>query len=175
MKTSTFLTALAASASLLAAVTSATAQVGETRRSQSAEVVGFCDGFDQEAAFSNTENDVKSTASPGFVTMPSTLIDGGGSGGTTDLYTVTLSGEALISGGGNYQVQAQVSIDGGPFINMSPNQPSVFHSNNLREVHTMTWCRQINASTTDFRIVWRKNFGGTAFIDNYLMRVERSD
>ncbi len=174
MKTSKFVMALAASASLLAAVTAATAQVGDTRRAATNRAVGTCDGFAQEAVVTNTQNATQSTASAAFVTMPSTTIDGGGSGGGVDLYTVTLSGEALVTGGGNYEVQAQVSIDGGPYINMGPNQPDTFHSSTFRETHTMTWCREIDAGSTTFRIVWRKNGGGTAIIDDYLMRVERS-
>ena len=174
MKTSKFVMALAASAGLLAAVTAATAQVGDTRRAATSRAVGTCDGFAQEAILTNTQTTTQSTVSSTFVTMPSTTIDGGGSGGGVDLYTVTLSGEALTGGGGNYEVQAQVSVDGGPFFNMNPNQPDTFHSSGFRETHTMTWCREIDAGSTTFRIVWRKNGGGTAYIDDYTMRVERS-
>lgn len=174
MKKSAFVLAMATSASLLAAVTAATAQVGDTRRAATNRAFGTCDGFGQEAILTNTQNATASTTSASFVVMPSTTIAGGGSGDGVDLYTVTLSGEAFVGGGGNYEVQAQVSIDGGPFINMNPNQPDTFHSSAARETHTMTWCREIDANSTTFRIVWRKNGGGTAYIDDYVMRVERS-
>ena len=174
MKTSKLALALAASAGLLVAVTGATAQVGDTRSAPTNRAFGTCDGFAQEAILTNTQTTAQSTVSSAFVTMPSSTISGGGSGDGVDLYTVTLSGETYASGGGSIEVQAQVSINGGPFVNMSPNQADTFHSGNARQTHTMTWCREISANSTTFRIVWRKIGGGTAFIDDYTVRVERS-
>ena len=175
MKTSILSMALAASAGLLVAVTSATAQVGDTRTRAVSRALGTCDGFAQEAIITNTQTTLATTSSPAFVTMPSTtIIDSVGSGDGVDLYTVTLSGEAFATGGGSIEVQAQVSINGGSFVSMHPAQPVTFHSGNLRHTHTMTWCREIDANNATFRIVWRKAGGGTANIDNYLMRVERS-
>lgn len=172
MKISSFVLALAASASIFAVATGATAQ--DTRTAATNRALGTCDGFAQEAVLTNTQNAAAATTSGVFVTMPSTVISGGGSGGGIDLYTVTLSGEASAAGGGSYEVQAQVSINGGRYINMHPSQPNTFHSGNFRQTHTMTWCREIDASSTTFRIVWRKVGGGTAYIDDYVMRVERS-
>lgn len=174
MRKSAYFLALAASAGLVAAITGASAQVGDTRKAPTNRAVGTCDGFGQELVTTNTQNATQVTSSAVFVTMPTTTIAGGGSGDGIDLYTVTLSGEAYVSVGGNYEVLAQVSIDGGPFINMSPNQADTFHSGLPRQTHTMTWCREIDAGWTTFRIVWRKNGGGAAYIDDYTMRVERS-
>jgi hypothetical protein len=40
----------------------------------------------------------------------------------------------------------------------------------------MTWCKRLAAANgTTFRIVWAKLGGGVAILDDFLMRVERSD
>ena len=144
-------------------------------RGPAGRAVAFCDGFAQEAILTNTQNSPVSTASAAFVTMPNTTINGGGSGGGIDLYTVTFSGQASATGGGFWEIQAQVSVNGGAFIDMNPNDPNTFHSGNPAQTNTMTWCREIAAASTQFRIVWRKLGGGAAIVDDYLMRVERSN
>lgn len=132
-----------------------------------------CQGFAQEFVNTLTQTTAFSTASPGFVEMPSTRIAGGASG-DVDLYTVTFSGQASATGGGFWEIQAQVSVSGGPFLNMNPQEPDTFHTGNPAQTHTMTWCREISGTPT-FRIVWRKAGGGAAIIDDYTMRVERSN
>ncbi len=175
MKKSASLLLMAATAGLLGAFNAATAQVSDTRTAAINRAPGTCDGFGQEAVSTNTQNASTSTSSAVFGGLATTSIPGGGSGGGVDLYTITFSGEASASGGGSIEVQAQVSINGGAFINIEPVGPNTFHSGNAAQTHTMTWCREIVANSTNFRIVWRKVGGGTAFMDDYLMRVERSN
>lgn len=156
-----------------AAMPAASAQTERTARTAQNRAIAFCEGFAQEYVNTRTQNTAFSTSSASFVEMPSTRIAGGASG-DIDLYTVTFSGQASATGGGYWEIQAQVSINGGPFINMNPNEPDTFHSGNPAQTHTMTWCREISGTPT-FRIVWRKALGGAAIIDDYTMRVERSN
>ena len=157
-------------------MTSTYAQDADRRAAGTASrALVFCDGGAQEAIRTNTQTSATLTSSPSFVTIPNTGINGGGSGGTTDLYTVTFSGQASATGGGFWEIQAQVSVNGGSFTDLNPTEENIFHSGNAAQTHTMTWCREINASSTQFRIVWRKVGGGTANVDNYVMRVERSN
>ena len=181
---STFVQKLLAVTALVAAtaISSAAAQsdenggktaAGERGAASQAQVV--CDGGGQEAVFTNTQNLAASTASTVFVAIPTTTLPGGPSGGDPDLYTVTFSGEADGTVGGNWEIQAQVSINFGTYTDMNPVGPDTFHTGTLQGTHTMTWCRRLTASNTNFRVVWRKNGGGSAIVDDYLMRVERSN
>ena len=158
---------------LLGLAASASAQTERSARATESRAVGICEGFAQEYANARTQNSVVSTSSTIFVEIPTTRISGGASG-DIDLYTVTFSGQTSATGGGSIEVQAQVSINGEPFIPMSPNEPDTFHSGNPAQTHTMTWCREISG-TPVFRVVWRKVGGGAAILDDYLMRVERSN
>ena len=142
------------------------------------QVVPCFVGGAQESVNGTTRNFPTVTASALPVLMPNTTILGGGSGaaGTTDLYILTFSGEASATGGGSWLAQAQYNVNGGAFLPMNPVGPNTFHSGNAAQTHTMTWCKRIEASNvTNFRIIWSKVGGGTAIIDDYLTKVERSD
>jgi hypothetical protein len=183
MMRSTFVQKLLAVTALVAstAISSAIAQSDENggkraagERVAASQAVVVCDGGAQEAVFTNTQNLAASTASTIFAAIPNTTLPGGGSG-DSDLYTVTFSGEADGTVGGNWEIQAQVSVNFGPYTAMNPVGPDTFHTGTLQGTHTMTWCRRLTASNTNFRVVWRKNGGGSAIVDDYLMRVERSN
>jgi hypothetical protein len=142
------------------------------------QVVPCFVGGAQESVNGTTRNFPTVTASALPVLMLNTTILGGGSGaaGTTDLYILTFSGEASATGGGSWLAQAQYNVNGGAFLPMNPVGPNTFHSGNAAQTHTMTWCKRIEASNvTNFRIIWSKVGGGTAIIDDYLTKVERSD
>jgi len=125
----------------------------------------------------NTQNTLVSTASAAFVAIPSTTLPGFGSGGVgdSDAYTLTFSGEAGNTGGGSWDIKGQVSVNGGAFVDIDPVDANTFQSGNSRHTHTMTWCRRLEADSTDFRAVWRKVGGGSAIVDGYLIQVQRSD
>ncbi len=178
------LTVTAAVAGLLtlqATTNEATGQESRTptaageRTAQTATFV-TCDGGAQEAVFTNTQNAVTSTSGTRWAVLTSSIVPGGPSGGGADLYTLTLSGEFSSNSFGDIEAIAQVSVDGSRYVNMHPIGPNTMQMTTNRETHTMTWCRVLGASSsTTFRIVWRKLGGGTAYLDDYLVRVERSD
>ena len=170
-RTIKFLTLTAA----LAVFSSTAALAGESGRAS--RVLTFCSGGAQEFINGSTQNAAAAVnVAAGLQIMPFTSVAGGASGGDSDLYVVTFSGEASGNGGGFWTVQAQVNVDGGGFVNMDPIGPDTFHQGNPAVTHTMTWCRRINAAnTTVFRIVWQKFVAGNAIIDDYTMLVERSN
>jgi len=109
---STFVQKLLAVTALVAAtaISSGIAQSDENggkratgERGAASQALVECDGFAQEAVFTNTRNDLAITGSSGFVVIPDTTIPGGGSG-DADLYTVTFSGEASATLGGNWEI-----------------------------------------------------------------------
>ncbi|MGQ0483825.1 MAG: hypothetical protein ACT4SY_00515 [Hyphomicrobiales bacterium] len=171
-------TALAASTAISSAIALSDENGGRKAVGERGAVSGSlttCDGGSQEKVVTNTQNAPASTFSSVFVPIPSTTIPGGPSGGDADTYTVTFSGEADATVG-NWEIQAQVSVNGGVFVDMDPVGPNTFHTGTLRETHTMTWCKRLVATSgTTFRAVWKKNGGGAAIVDDYLMRVERSN
>jgi hypothetical protein len=136
-----------------------------------------CNGGAQEAVFTNTWNAPVNKAGAAPAPIPFTTLPGGGSGGgaDTDLYTVTFSAEADGTVGGFWTAQAQVSVNGGAFVDIDPVGPNTFLTGIDAQTHTMTWCRRLAANATAFRIVWAKFGGGVAIADDYLMRVERSN
>jgi len=171
--------ALVASAIIIPAIALADENGGKTAQGErggaTTASLSLCDGGAQERVVTNIQNAPASTASSSFVVIPSTTIPGGASG-DADTYTVTFSGEASATIGGNWEIQAQVSVNDGVFANMNPIGPNTFHTGNASQTHTMTWCNRFVASTNaTFRVVWRKVGGGTAIIDDYVMRVERSN
>ena len=147
-------------------------------RTSGSRALTFCDGGAQEAVLTNTQNTQVTTASGVFVPIPSTTLPGGSSGaiGDTDAYTLTFSGEAGNTGGGSWEIKGQVSVDGGPFVDIDPVDSNTFQSGNPRQTHTMTWCRRLAAPVnTNFQVVWRKVGGGSAIVDGFLIQVQRSD
>jgi hypothetical protein len=151
---------------------------GGERGGKATKTLVICDGGAQEAVITNTENAPASSVSAAFVAIPGTTIPGFASGpaGDADTYTVTLSGEASATSGGSWLAQAQVSVNGGAFVDIDPIGPNTFHSKNPAYTHTMTWCKRLVAtSSATFRIVWAKIGGGSAVLDDYTMRVERSN
>jgi hypothetical protein len=160
----------AVAASMLSLVaTSASAQ----ERAAELKVRTTCDGGTQISVLTNTENASFNLNAAGVV--PSTTISfGATSAATSDAYTVTFSGEAGHTSGGSWTAQAQVSVNGGAFVNMSPVGPDTFHSGSLTQTHTMTWCNRITAVRTVFRIVYTEAGAGVGVIDDFTTRVERS-
>jgi hypothetical protein len=151
----------------------APAALAQEREKQGRALID-CDGAAQEAVFTNTEDAARNLSGSG--TIPSTTILTNGSG--VDSYLVTLSAETRHAGGGVLNVQAQVSINGGAFLDMLPDGPNTFHTGAQTETHTMTWCERLGASsggTVDFRIVFSETGGGAAVIDDYTTSVERSN
>ena len=141
-----------------------------------APVLTNCNGLAQEAVFTNTWNAPVNKAGAVIAPIPFTTIPGGPSGAGFDIYTVTLSGEANATVAGSFwTAQAQVSVNGGAFVNIDPVGPNTFHTGVVAQTHTMTWCKRLSANATTFRVVWSKIGGGVAILDDYLMRVERSD
>jgi hypothetical protein len=138
----------------------------------------ICNGGIQEAVFTNTRNAVTTKAGAVLAPIPFTILAAGGSGGAADAdtYTVTFSGEADGTVAGSFwTAQAQVSVNGGVFVNIDPVGPNTYLTGVDAQTHTMTWCKRLVANTTVFRIVWAKLGGGVAILDDYLMRVERSN
>jgi hypothetical protein len=133
-----------------------------------------CNGGVQEAVLTNTWNAPVNKAGVALAPIPFTTIPAGGSGVGADTYTVTFSGEADATAA-FWTAQAQVSVNGGAFVDIDPVGPNTFHSGTAAQTHTMTWCERLVANSTTFRIVWSKVGGGVAIMDDYLMRVERSD
>jgi hypothetical protein len=137
-----------------------------------------CNGGAQEFVGTLTQNVPTSTASAVAVVIPDTTIACGASGaaGDLDLYTITFGGEAAATSGGFWTAQAQVSVNGGAFTAINPTGPNTFHRGNKAETNSMTWCVRLAAiASTTFRIVWAKSGGGTANLDDYIMRCERSN
>jgi hypothetical protein len=136
-----------------------------------------CDGGAQEAVVTRME-----TAGPftliGAGVVPNTLVAGGASGvSDQDVYTVTFSAQTRHTSGGTLSMRAQFRVGPtGSFANMPPGVVK-FHTGAEAETHTMTWCVQTEAATNiSFRIVYSEAPGGGAGqIDNYTMRVERSE
>jgi hypothetical protein len=114
----------------------------------------------------------------GTAVLPFSTVSAGPSGsssGDADLYVVTLSGEADNTAGG-FLVQAQASINGGAFFNMSPNGPNTFLQSTVAETNSATWCNRIAAvNSVVIRIIWTKFGGGTAILDDYTVLVHRSN
>jgi hypothetical protein len=160
---------------LLAAALAATLLSGNAVADDAPALLTTCNGGAQEAVSTNTWNAPMTKAGAGIAPIPFTTIAGGGSGAGSDIYTVTFSGEADATGGGFWTAQAQVSVNGGAFVNIDPVGPNTFHSGTAAQTHTMTWCKRLSANSTTFRIVWSKIGGGLAVVDDYLMRVERSN
>ena len=137
-----------------------------------------CNGGVQEAVFTNTRNAPVNKAGAVVLPIPFTTLPGGpsGAGADADTYTVTFSAEADGTVAGTFwTAQAQVSVNGGAFVNIDPVGPNTFLTGTAAQTHTMTWCTRLVANATLFRIVWAKIGGGVATIDDFLMRVERSD
>jgi hypothetical protein len=169
---------LAATALIAAALGGSAFAQDRSKDAKDSKTLVICDGGVQEGILTNTENALFSTASAVAVAIPGTTIPGGASGaaGDSDLYTITLSGEASATSGGSWTAQAQVSVNGGAFVNINPVGPNTFHSGNKAQTHTMTWCTRVVATaSTSFRVVWAKIGGGLAQLDDYTMRVERSN
>jgi len=137
-----------------------------------------CNGGIQEEVFTNTRNAITTKAGVAVVPIPFTTLSGGpsGAGADADTYTVTFSGEADGTVAGSFwTAQAQVSVNGAAFVNIDPVGPNTYLTGTAAQTHTMTWCKRLVANTTVFRIVWAKIGGGVAILDDYLMRVERSN
>lgn len=142
---------------------------------ESGAVVTTCTGGAQEFINGITNNAAVANGA-GPLPMPFTTLVGGPSGGAgdADLYVVTWSGQSVNTVGA-WQIQAQVSINGGAFIPLDPVGPNIMHTGPGQETNTMTWCRRLVANNTTFRVVWNKIGGGVATVDNYLTEVERSN
>lgn len=159
----------------LAAATTALGQE-DGGRSASARTFVSCSGGAQEFVNGGTQNAPSSTAAAVAV-LPFSTFSAGPSGvsGDADLYVVTLSGEADNTAGG-FTVQAQASLNGGAFFDLSPIGPNTFLQSTVAETNTMTWCNRMGANqSVVIRILWRKFGGGTAFLDDYTVLVERSN
>jgi hypothetical protein len=148
--------------------------VGPTGIARAAAV--NCNGDAQKAVLTTISTSNLSTASTTFEVIPGAAISVATGGAVTDTYVVTFAGEASATGGGNWEVEAQRSIDGGAFSLMPPVTSVTFQSGNKAAAHSMTWCNRVSATTSvDFQIVWRKIGGGTANIGAYTMQVQRSE
>ena len=172
-----FVSAFALSASALADENNGRTASGE-RGGRVSRTLTFCDGGATEAVFTNTQDAPASTTSAVFVDIPSTTAPGGSSGvgADSDVYTVTLNGEASATLGGNWEVQLLVSVNGGAFFAMNPIGPNTFHTGNAAQTKGMKWCNRLVATgSTTFKAQWRKLGGGTAVIDDYTLQVVRSN
>ena len=161
----------------LAAATTALGQEEDAGASASKRTFVDCFGGAQEFVNGGTQNAPSATAAARAI-LPFSTFGAGASGpaGDTDLYVVTLSGEADNTAGGGFIVQAQASINGGAFFNMNPNGPNTFLQSTVAETNTMTWCHRIGATNNVvIRILWGKVGGGIAFLDDYTVLVHRSN
>ena len=137
-----------------------------------------CDSGAQEFVMMRTYDTAVSTTMSNQV-LPGSTLSGGPSGGASDadIYKVTLSGEgdhSLAAGG--FTVKAQMNINGGAHFDIDPRDSNTFHRGTAEAVHTMTWCYRAFATvSTGFRIYWSQFGGGTAYLDGYLISVERSN
>jgi hypothetical protein len=144
--------------------------------SEGGAAVTTCSGGAQEFINGITNNTPVANGG-GPVPMPFTTLAGGPSGGAgdADLYVVTWSGQSVNTVGA-WQIQAQVSVNGGAFFPIDPIGPNIMHTGATQETNTMTWCRRLAAAnSTTFRIQWNKIGGGVVTVDNYLTKVERSN
>lgn len=168
----------AAAALSIAAATTALAQEAESAASASQRTFVACFGGAQEFVNGGTQNAPSFNAGVGVILPFSTFAAGAsGVGADTDLYVVTLSGEADNSAaGGGFTVQAQASINGGLFFNMSPNGPNTFLQSTVAETNTMTWCNRFRATNNVvIRIIWSQFGPGTAILDDRTVLVHRSN
>jgi hypothetical protein len=153
----------------LAAATTALGQEENKGESASARFFVACFGGAQEFVNGGTQNAPSATAAAGVI-LPFSTFGAGASGvaGDTDLYVVTLSGEAdNTAAGGGFTVQAQASVNGGAFFNMNPNGPNTFLQSTVAETNTMTWCRRIAATNNVIiRIIWSHFGAGSAILDD---------
>jgi hypothetical protein len=158
----------------LAAVPAALGQE-EGGRASNRTFVG-CFGANQEFINGGTQN-APVTTTAALALLPFSTFAAGASGGAgdADLYVVTLAGEGDNTAGG-FTVQAQMSVNGGAFFDMSPDGPNTFLESTIAETNSMTWCRRVVATgSATIRIVWGKFGGGTAILDDYTVLVERSN
>ena len=136
----------------LAAATTALGQEADAGAKATPQTFTGCFGGAQEFVNGGTQN-APSFRGAGAGILPFSTFSAGASGrlaGDTDLYVVTLSGEADNSAaGGGFTVQAQASINGGIFFNMNPNGPNTFLQSTVAETNTMTWCRRIAAANRE--------------------------
>jgi hypothetical protein len=147
-----------------------------TALGQDARTFTSCFGAAQEFVNGGTQNAAVASGAA-LAVLPFSTFSAGASGaaGDTDLYVVTLSGQADNTAGG-FTVQAQASINGGAFFNMNPVGPNIFLQSTVAETNTMTWCNRIGATQSlVIRINWGKFGGGVAILDNYTALVHRSN
>jgi hypothetical protein len=141
-----------------------------------AEVV-TCVGGALEQTIVVTQNDPDTLAdNAGNQVLNNSVINAGASGGNPDTYIVTLSGEAdNTTAGGFFSVQAQVRVDGGPWIDINPNSPNTFHQGPTQTTASMTWCTRVQANASAaIRILWDSvGPGNTATLDDYTVMVQR--
>ena len=138
-------------------------------------VVVTCNGGAHEAVFVVTQNAPTSTTSAVFVPIADAQISAGASGfpGDLDTYIVTFSGESDSSAGA-WEIEAEVSINGGAFVNINPTGPNTFQFGKQTNSPSMTWCTRVQATASAvFRMQWRHINGGTANLDDYTMTVRR--
>src|SRR5262245_60447122 len=121
------LTATALTTALLIGSTFASAD--EKTDKKATKVITFCSGGAQEFIDTSTNNAQVNKAGAVAAPIPVTTIGGGGSGGgaDSDLYTVTLSGEADGTVAGSFwTAQAEVSVNGAAFVPIDPVGPNTF-------------------------------------------------
>ena len=110
-----------------------------------------------------------------IVPIADAQISAGASGffGDLDTYIVTFSGESDSSAGA-WEIEAEVSINGGAFANINPTGPNTFQFGKQTNSPSMTWCTRVQATASAvFRMHWRHIDGGTANLDDYTMTVRR--
>jgi hypothetical protein len=160
----------------LALATNALGQAEQGGASASARTFIGCIGGAQEFVNGGTQN-APAVSAAALAILPFSTFSAGasGAGGDTDLYVVTLSGEADNTAGG-FTVQAQASLNGGAFFNMNPNGPNTFLQSTVAETNTMTWCNRFGATNSVvIRVLWGKFGGGSAILDDYTVLVHRSN
>lgn len=137
-----------------------------------------CFGGAQEFVNGGTQNAPVATAAAAAI-LPFSTFSAGASGaaGDTDLYVVTLSGEAdNNAAGGGFTVQAQASVNGGAFFNLNPIGPNTFLQSTVAETNSATWCRRIAATNSVvIRVIWGHFGAGSSILDDYTVLVHRSN
>jgi hypothetical protein len=146
--------------------------------SASAETFVGCFGGIQEFVNGGTQNAPVASAAAAAILPFSTFAAGAaGPAGDADLYVVTLSGEAdNTAAGGGFTVQAQASVNGGAFFDLSPDGPNTFLQSTVAETNTATWCRRLTATNSVvIRILWNHFGAGSSILDDYTVLVHRSN
>ena len=151
---------------------------GERGALVASSTVTFCDGGAQEAVLHNLQDAGAAKGEGAATVLPSSSLPATATV-DSDTIVVTLTGEAFMTGAGpGDRIEVQARLDG---VAMEPTPgPVGFHSGNDQDANSAMWCKRVPAGAHTVDIVWNvvdvgANNVVTGFLDDYVVRVERSD